>query len=226
MCYFNIKEIWLNYSIEWFDMAPFLWLGLSILIIALNLVLYFKTEWYFIISVSFWVCLFANFFFEMAKKPICFERGLKYGYKANISLPNDGNTYKVYFKTLQTVMQKYKPEEMEEFASEEAMAKKIQTYEDLFPYINDSDYVACYNKDALNEFITDTVINHHFYTLNNGSVYNVENVLKQAKFIHKIPSMLYKNEKFFRYKLIAITPQMITDSAGIVMINLGKVSFE
>jgi hypothetical protein len=38
--------------------------------------------------------------------------------------------------------------------------------------------------------------------------------------------MLYKNEKFFRYKLIAITPQMIADSAGIVMINLGKVSFE
>lgn len=226
MCYFNLKEIWLNYSIEWFDMAPFLWLGLSILIVALNFVLYFKTDWYFIISVSFWVCLFANFFFDAQNKPICFERELKYGYKANISLPNDGNAYKVYFKTLQTVMQKYKPEEMEEFASEEAMAKKFQTYEDLFPYINDSDYVARYNKDALNEFVTDTVINHHFYTLYHGPVYNVENVLKQAKFINKIPSMLYKNEKFFRYKLIAITPQMIADSAGIVMINLGKVSFE
>ena len=226
MCYFNIREIWLNQSIEWFEMAPFLWLGLSILIIVLSLVFYFKTEWYFIIAISLWVCLFANLFFDAANKPLCFERELKYGYKANISLPNDGNNYKVYFKTFQTVMQKYKPEEMEEFASEEAMAKKFQTYEDLFPCITDSDYVASYNKESLREFVTDTIINHHFYTLNHGAVYNVENVLKKAKFANKIPSILYKNGKFFRYKLLPITPQMITDSAGIVMVNLGEVSFE
>jgi hypothetical protein len=226
MCYFNIKEIWLNQSIEWFEIAPFLWLGLSILIIVLSLFFYFKTEWYFIISISFWVCVFANFFFEMANKPLCFERELKYGYKANMSLPNDGNTYKVYFKTLQTVMQKYKPEEMEEFASEEAMAKKFQTYEDLFPCITDSDYVESVNKSALSEFVTDTIINHHFYTLNHGAIYNIDNVLKDAKFANKIPSILYKNGKFFRYKLLPVTPQMITDSAGIVMVNLGEVSFE
>jgi hypothetical protein len=226
MCYFNIREIWLNQSIEWFEIAPFLWLGLSILIIVLSLVFYFITEWYFIISIILWFCLFANLFFDAANKPLCFERELKYGYKANISLPNNGNTYKVYFKTLQTVMQKYKPEEMEEFASEEAMAKKFQTYEDLFPSITDSDYVASYNKEALHEFVTDTIINHHFYTLNHGAVYNVENVLKEAKFTNKIPSILYKNGKFFRYKLLAVTPQMITDSAGIIMVNLGEVSFE
>ncbi len=226
MCYFNIKEIWLNQSIEWFEIAPFLWLGLSILIIVLSLFFYFKTEWYFIISISFWVCVFANFFFEMANKPLCFERELKYGYKANMSLPNDGNNYKVYFKTFQTVMQKYKPEEMEEFASEEAMAKKFKTYEDLFPSITDSDYVESYNKESLREFVTDTIINHHFYTLNHGAVYNVENVLKEAKFANKIPSILYKNGKFFRYKLLPVTPQMITDSAGIIMVNLGEVSFE
>jgi hypothetical protein len=226
MCYFNIREICLNQSIEWFEIAPFLWLGLSILILVLSLVLYFKTEWYFIISISLWVCLFANLFFDAANKPLCFERELKYGYKANMSLPNDGNTYNVYFKTLQTVMQEYKPEEMEEFASEEAMAKKFQTYEDLFPSITDSAYVESVNKNALSEFVTDTIINHHFYTLNHGAVYNIENVLKEAKFANKIPSILYKNGKFFRYKLLPITPQMITDSVGIVIVNLGDVSFD
>lgn len=223
MCYFNIREIWLNQSIEWFEIAPFLWLGLSILIIVLSLVFYFKTEWYFIIAISFWFCLFANLFFDAANKPLCFERELKYGYKANISLPNDGNTYKVYFKTFQTVMQN---DGIEEIANEEAMAKKFQTYDDLFPNSTSSDFVEKANKEALNEFITDTIINLHFYTLNHGAVYNIENVLKEAKFANKIPSILYKNGKFFRYRFLPITPQMITDSAGIVMVNLGEVSFE
>lgn len=223
MCYFNIKEIWLNQSIEWFEIAPFLWLGLSILIIVLSLVFYFKTEWYFIISVSFWVCLFANFFFDAANKPICFERELKYGYKANISLPYDGNTYQVYLKKLEKVMQN---DGIGEIANEEEMAKKFQTYDDLFPNSTNSDFVAKANKEALNEFITDTIINHHFYTLNQGGVYNVKNVLKEAKFVHKIPAMLYKNGKFFRYKLLPINPNTITDSAGIVIVNLGEVSFE
>lgn len=223
MCYFNTKEIWSNQSIDWVEKAPFLWLGLGILIILLNLVLYFKTELYFFISLSFWICLLANVFYEAANKPICFERELKYGYKANFNLPKDGNTYQVYLKKLEKVMQN---DGIEEIDNEEEMAKKFQTYNDLFPNTTKSDFAAKANKEALNEFITNTIINNHFYILNSGGVYNLEKLLKQAKFVNKIPTMLFKNCKFYRYKLLTVTPQMINDSAGIVMVNLGEVSFE
>ncbi len=96
----------------------------------------------------------------------------------------------------------------------------------MFPNTTKSDFAAKANKEALNEFITNTIINKHFYILNSGGVYNLKNVLKQAKFVNKIPTMLFKNCKFYRYKLLKVTPQMINDSAGIVMVNLGEVSFE
>jgi hypothetical protein len=50
--------------------------------------------------------------------------------------------------------------------------------------------------------------------------------LKTLKQLEEVTAVLYKNDEFYRYKVLAVTPNRISDSAGIFIVNFGEITFE
>jgi len=231
--YYNTSEILSNKAIDWFEMSPYLWLFVGVFIIAINLVLFFKTQLFFAISVTLMFCLVSYFFIESSNKPNCNLTYAYYIYRGKVKNNEVGNSYSIYLKKLDCSIYNLENdlEEINEYVSLKEIYGNAKNrilknvYNDSLKNKDSSDVTSFIKSTLRSSFVKDSTINEGFET-NGTAQLLTDNKFKTVKYLEKVTAVLYKNGEFYRYKVLAVTPNMITDSAGIVIVNFGDIDFE
>lgn len=71
-------------------------------------------------------------------------------------------------------------------------------------------------------YVKDTSSLRHFWIRSEGGIYKGMPI-KSAKHVDEIPVLIMKNNRYYAYRKIRINHQMVYDSAGIVVVNLGEI---
>ena len=186
-----------------------------------------------VISITLLLCLFSYFFIIGANKPHCNLTFADYIYRGKIKYTDPGNSYLIYLKRLDYSIYKTENhlEDLNEYVSLNGIYKNTtkgilkNVYNDTLKNKDSLEVTSFIKLTLRDDFIKDSILNNKYETFGTAQLLT-DNKFKTVKHLEKVTAVLFKNGQFYRYKVLAVTPKMITDSAGIVIVNFGDIDFE
>ncbi len=212
--------------IDWKDINPYLWMFSAIVSLLVLIIVQYKKFYVLTFNSLFTIIVISLIFYQSNKLPSCELMKINYVYQGRLICGvKDSSIYQLFIKRLDEQI-KSTEEDMVGVIDQILPISQLQDTTmntlDSLVYKERPEMLSFINKYLQSLYVKDTLSLGHFWIQSEGGIY-IGEPIKSAKHVDEIPVLVMKNNRYYAYRKIKINYQMVYDSAGIVVVNLGEI---